>query len=110
MKSYKIVISGKVTNVGYRQYVREIAKKLNISGFVKYEGNNIYAEAEGDDYSLSNFVECCKDGNGISKVSNIKVIENRLHNFKTFEIESRKNIELPRKNRNGFLAFFSKFF
>jgi acylphosphatase len=58
MKRAKIIAKGKVQKVGYRDRVEEIARKLNITGFVEnLKPYDVRIVAEGEDGSIDKFIE-----------------------------------------------------
>jgi len=58
MKRANIIAKGKVQKVGYRDRVEEIARKLNITGFVaNLNPYDVRIVAEGEDGSIAKFIE-----------------------------------------------------
>ncbi len=88
---YKLCLNiyGRVQGVGFRFFVRNIAQKLKILGFVKNkEDGSVYIEAVGDKEKLKEFLDKCKIGPLFSRVENIeeKWIEIDSCEFNNFEI------------------------
>ncbi len=73
LKRVVLKISGQVQGVLYRVSAQENAIKLNLTGFVKNEGDGtvgIIAEGEKNDLKL--FIKWCYEGSAGAKVLNIK--------------------------------------
>lgn len=66
-------ITGRVQGVGFRYFVQQIAKSLNLTGFVRnqYDGS-VYCEAQGQAEALIQLGHRLKQGNGISHVQNVQ--------------------------------------
>ena len=82
-----ILISGEVQGVGFRQFVKYNAKKLNLKGWVmnlpdgKVEGMLI-----GDRQNLNTMIEICHKGPFLAKVNDVKIEEIPDENFDSFEV------------------------
>lgn len=88
MKHYIISVIGKVQGVYYRKSTQREALRLGLKGFVKnQEDGSVYIEAEGDEEGLQELVAWCKSGPERAEVSEVKVEEAPLQNFKQFEIK-----------------------
>ncbi len=76
MKRVSAKIHGIVQHVGFRNFVRKNAEKLDITGWVK---NNLDGTVEtlfeGDDNAISEIIEKCKKGPLLAIVDRIEVIE-----------------------------------
>ncbi|HEX8965528.1 MAG TPA: acylphosphatase [Patescibacteria group bacterium] len=74
MQQAHFIVSGFVQGVGYRRFVRHIAKKLSLTGWVR---NNIDGTVEGvvigQKEIIEKLVEACKKGPFLSTVDNIHV-------------------------------------
>lgn len=87
MKAVRIIITGKVQGVFFRQHTKQTADKLGVKGFVQNMGDgSVYIEAEGNDETLQQFIESCKRGSPQSSVGRINVSEITLIGFKQFII------------------------
>lgn len=61
MKTFEIIVSGRVQGVGYRNYTNLLANKFNVNGTVRNLSNgDVKIIAQTDDDSLSKFVESLK--------------------------------------------------
>lgn len=84
----QIVIYGKVQNVGFRYNAMNMAKDLNIKGFIRNMPNgSIYIEAEGTSLNMDLFVSWCAEGPTRSNVEGVEVNEIPLMNYKNFLIK-----------------------
>lgn len=87
IKHFNITVTGKVQGVFYRQLTLEMAKQLDIKGFVRNEANgNVFLEAEGTPDQLNKLVEWCKKGPPRAIVSKVDFTEGELKDFSKFEI------------------------
>jgi acylphosphatase len=87
-KSYRITISGKVQNVGFRYYTMKTAREFNIYGFVRnLPDGKVYIEAEGDADVLDTFAEWCRRGPEWSRVDQFDIQEQPLMNFDGFRVK-----------------------
>ncbi len=87
-KSYQLIISGRVQNVGFRHHTQDKALTLGVAGFVKNEPNgDVYVEAEGPDQPVYEFIRWCHQGPSWARVFEVKVVEQPICNYTTFEIK-----------------------
>jgi len=88
IKSFQLIISGKVQNVGFRYHTREKAMELGIRGFVQNRANgDVYVEAEANDFAINEFVKWCKKGPGWAHVIQVQIMEQPFCNYQSFEIK-----------------------
>ncbi|MBK6521236.1 MAG: acylphosphatase [Bacteroidia bacterium] len=84
---YNIFIKGKVQGVRYRATAQAKAHELNLTGFIRnLIDGTVYVEAEGEQESLSKFIDWCYLGSPRAKVSEVNSEEGELKNFRTFEV------------------------
>lgn len=87
MKHLNIKIHGKVQGVFYRVTTKAVADLLSVKGFIKNEKDGtVYIEAEGDEFSLGEFLEFCHKGSDKAVVEKVETIETELKNYRNFEI------------------------
>ena len=87
-KSYRITISGKVQNVGFRFYAVKTAGEFNIDGFVTNETDgSVYIEAEGEKDAVEVFLHWCRRGPQWARVDRFDVQEQPLMNYKGFRVK-----------------------
>ena len=75
-KRYKLTISGKVQGVGYRQFTRQHAIRLTLTGWVRNEHNgDVQAEAQGTSSQLEELFTVCQQGPPWSRVDAVRMEE-----------------------------------
>jgi acylphosphatase len=88
MKHLNIHVSGKVQGVFFRASSKEQADQLGVKGFVRNEPNgDVYIEVEGDEEQLKIFSDWCSRGPTRARIDSIKVEEEDVKNFASFEIK-----------------------
>ena len=74
MKSAHIIITGVVTGVGFRWWLKKEAEKRNIYGFVK---NRTEAEVEavllGEDKNVDELIKLVRKGPSSARVENLSI-------------------------------------
>lgn len=69
-----IIIEGTVQGVGFRQFVKYKAKKLNITGWIKnLSDGRVEALIEGSPENVRKMVDICKSGPFLARVKKIDV-------------------------------------
>ena len=90
MKQQRIhlLISGKVQGVFFRQALKVVAKKNNVSGWVKnLKDGCVEAVLEGDSKSINSIIEWTRIGPANSRVDNVDVSSEEFKNeFLAFEV------------------------
>ena len=88
VKTYEIVLSGRVQGVGFRYFVESIAGKYNIYGYVRNTSNNkVEVVCQGEDENIKLFIDRVKKGPAFSEVTDVKVEEIKESNkYSIFEI------------------------
>ena len=90
MKQQRIhlLVSGKVQGVFFRQALKVIAKKNNVSGWVRnLKDRRVEAVLEGDSESIGLVIEWSRIGPANSRVDDIEVINEEFKNeFSAFEV------------------------
>lgn len=72
-KLLKVKIFGRVQGVFFRHSAKIKADSLGLNGFVRNEeGDSVYIEAEGSEGKLKEFMEWCREGPPLAKVSRIE--------------------------------------
>lgn len=90
MKHLNITIRGKVQGVSFRVATKAVANQLGITGFIKNQvDGSVYAEAEGKDFELDNFVDWCHEGPEGAQVEKVEITQGELQNYRNFEIVKR---------------------
>ena len=88
MKRIHIIVTGTVTGVGFRWWLKMEAEKRNIHGFVKNRtGDEVEALLLGHKKDVENVVKLCRKGPTSSKVKSIKIEDYQQEYFKkSFDI------------------------
>ncbi len=88
MKKIHIIITGTVTGVGFRWWLKMEAEKKNIHGFVKNRAEDeVEALLLGHEKDVEDVVRLCRKGPPSSKVENIKIEDYQQEYFKkSFDI------------------------
>ena len=83
-----ILVSGKVQGVFFRQALKVIAKKNNVSGWVRnLPDKRVEALLEGDNTSVNSVIKWTRVGPANSRVDDIQVSNEEFQNeFSTFEV------------------------
>jgi acylphosphatase len=68
-----LVITGRVQGVGYRIWARREARRLGLRGWVRNLSNgNVEALAIGDAAQVDAFVEACRSGPAMARVTDVQ--------------------------------------
>ena len=88
MKSIHIIITGVVTGVGFRWWLKKEAEKRRIYGFIKNKTENeVEAVLLGHEKDVEDVVRLCRKGPTSSKVKSIKIEDYQQEYFKkSFDI------------------------
>ncbi len=88
IKHLNIKVTGRVQGVFYRASAREKAMAIGLKGFVRNEPDgSVYAEAEGNEEQLNEWIAWCRQGPPRAAVSNLIITESDPVGFVKFEIE-----------------------
>jgi len=87
MKAH-IFISGFVQGVGFRNFVRRNAKRLELVGYVQnLPDGKVEAVFEGPDKKVGEMVNICRKGPFLSSVKNLELFEeDETGEFELFEV------------------------
>ena len=83
-----VFITGFVQGVGYRGFIREKARKLGLTGWVKnLADNRVEAIFQGPKEQIDQIIKICEKGPFLSEVKDMEVVwENINEDFESFEI------------------------
>ena len=81
LKTYRLVIKGKVQNVGFRHWFSNLAISLGLNGYIQNQLNQDEVEAiiQGSMNDILNIAEKCKTGPELALVEGVipsKIISN----------------------------------
>ena len=72
MTTQRLIVSGRVQGVGYRDYTVRQAKALGVTGWVRNtRDGRVEMLASGDEEALERFVEACRSGPTLARVDSI---------------------------------------
>ena len=87
MTAVSITVYGKVQGVFFRKFTQQIARSLNVTGFVKNNNDgSVYIEASGEEGQIKKLVEWCGKGPASSKVERTEVNNIMPGKYAGFEI------------------------
>lgn len=87
MKTYSIIVAGKVQGVYYRQSTKHKAQEMALKGTVQnLKNGSVQIIATGEAENLVALVEWCKTGPINARVEEVICSEISLQSFKAFEI------------------------
>ena len=72
MKQIRLLISGFVQGVGFREFVKREARKLGLVGWVRnLSDNRVEVAAQADEQTLKKFIKICEKGPFLGDVKNV---------------------------------------
>lgn len=88
IKQAHFIVSGFVQGVGYRRFVRHIAKKLRLTGWVRNnQDGTVEGIVVGDSEKISHLIEAMKKGPFLSTVDNLHItFDDKQQEFDEFQI------------------------
>lgn len=93
MKHLNIKVYGQVQGVSYRVTAKAVADQLRVKGFVTNQPDgSVYIEAEGDEFSLGEFLAFCHKGSDRAVVEKVEAIESEVENYRNFEVLKKKKL------------------
>ncbi|MGC8864708.1 MAG: acylphosphatase [Bacteroidales bacterium] len=88
MRGVRLIIQGRVQGVGFRYYVLHRARELGIKGYVKNLPNgNVLVEAVGNDENLPRFIDECRKGPPLARVTGISASDALNTDYQEFTIK-----------------------
>lgn len=88
MKYARLIVSGRVQGVFFRDNIKKFADKSGLNGFVRNLSNgNVEIAAEGSEGKLKQLIDFCKSSPGISHVEDVEVeYEQPTGEFRGFRV------------------------
>jgi len=87
MPQFRVTITGIVQGVGFRPFIYRIAKKNNISGYIKNLGNSVELLLEGKEGEIKNFLSEVKNNHPpLARAANIEIKPCKGEKLKDFLI------------------------
>lgn len=88
MKAVRIIVSGKVQGVFFRDNAKRIADNLELKGYCKNLPDGTFeVVAEGPEDKLQKMVDYCKEGPMFAKVEKVSVNDAEVTGYQSFKIE-----------------------
>ncbi len=90
MHRFKVIISGQVQGISFRNFIKERAKELDLKGYVKNKDKNkIEILVEGHELIINKLIDFCNRGPLGAEVKSItKQKEPYKAEFKEFKIKA----------------------
>ena len=86
-RSYQLRISGIVQGVFFRASTRDMARTIDVKGYVKNEKDGaVMAEIEGDEDAVNKLIQWCHNGPSGARVDRVDIVEQPLKGYTQFEI------------------------
>jgi acylphosphatase len=91
-KRYRVLVSGRVQGVGYRESVRRIAEAEKVSGWVRnVRDGTVEALLQGEDTAAEKVVAFMRTGPRFARVDSVQVVEDdSTDELRGFEIAPTK--------------------
>jgi len=87
MKTNKIIISGTVQGVLFRNFLKEQAEKLKLKGFTRnLDNGTVELVVEGKDENVNKMIEKCKQGPSQAEIKDVEQKEINHQGFSSFKI------------------------
>lgn len=85
MTAQRLVIEGRVRQVGYRDWAVRTAQRLGVTGWVRgLNDGRIEIVVSGDDTVIEDFVDQCREGPALAEVVRVDAMPAELGNVKGF--------------------------
>ncbi|MBI2032392.1 MAG: acylphosphatase [Candidatus Levybacteria bacterium] len=82
-----VIISGQVQGLGFRRFVRNKARELNVKGWVRnLPDRRVEAVLQGRTKDVEKMIEFCRKGSFLADVVDIQIKEIGDEEFEGFEI------------------------
>jgi len=89
IKTYKVLLSGRVQGVGFRYFAESVAGKYSVKGYVKNtSAGKVEILCQGEEEEVGAFIDEVRRGPAFSVITdmvNQEVIDNKIYN--SFEIK-----------------------
>ncbi|AJC72914.1 acylphosphatase [Pseudothermotoga hypogea DSM 11164 = NBRC 106472] len=87
MKAVFVKVFGHVQGVGFRYFTYRVAKRLNVTGYVRNaEDGTVEIHAEGEEKILERFLDEVSRGPTMAIVTDVRVEEVPVQGFRSFDI------------------------
>lgn len=88
MNTVRLIISGSVQGIGYRQWMKHEAQKVHITGWVKNRTDgSVEAVVSGDDQNIDTLITVSRQGPLLSHVIDVTVVPyTKKETFSSFSV------------------------
>lgn len=87
MIAYRLIISGSVQGVGFRQYAGDRARALNLGGYVtNLSDGTVECFVEGSENDIEEFIHWVKIGSSYADVKKVAVEKEPVRSYSHFKI------------------------
>jgi len=87
LKAVFVKVFGHVQGVGFRYFTYRVAKRLNVTGYVRNaEDGTVEIHAEGEEKILERFLDEVSRGPTMAIVTDVRVEEVPVQGFRSFDI------------------------
>lgn len=87
MKTIRVLISGAVQGVFFRQFICDKAKEIGVKGYVRnLENGKVEVVIEGKDKDVDRMLAVCRKGSPHSQVKELEIEDLKNQEFKEFRI------------------------
>ena len=73
MAAHRILVTGKVQGVGYRNWAVTRARVLGITGYVRNSGKAVEVVVSGEDAMVEKMIELLHEGPALARVDNVEI-------------------------------------
>ena len=96
LKTFKIIINGRVQGVGFRPFVYVLAKAMELDGYVTNNEEGVLITMTGTDQNVNSFYDhLLKEPPPLARIKTHRIIEKEFEKFNDFEIiPSKKDDKL----------------
>ncbi len=86
-KSLRLVLSGSIQGMFFRQFIKDNAEKHNIKGFVRnLDDGKVEVFIEGSIEDVNSMAEICRKGPLHAQIRGVEQKDERFQDFKDFRI------------------------
>jgi acylphosphatase len=73
MSAHRVIVTGKVQGVGYRNWAVSRARTFGVTGYVRNCGTAVEAIVSGDDDAVDRMIEAMRVGPAMARVDHLEV-------------------------------------
>lgn len=72
MSQAHLFISGTVQGVGFRQFIKQHAQNLGLTGYVRNtEDGGVEVVLQGDEGKIDHMIDCCSEGPFLAEIESV---------------------------------------